>query len=68
MSTEDKVIYGLLRLSLHHNSQVTEVATSFIGNMDYIKNVKKARDAFKKVHDNYNKEYQDLIAFLEQPE
>ena len=65
MSIEDKVLFGLLRLSIHHNSQVLEIATNFIGNMDTKRNIQKARDAFKSVHKNYTKEYEDLIQKLE---
>ena len=66
MNTEDKILFGLLRLSIHHNSQVLEVSTNFIGNMDDNRNRKKCRDAFKQVHSNYTKEYDILMKKLEQ--
>lgn len=66
MNTQDKVLFGLLRLSIHHNSQVLEVATNFIGNMDNKRNIERCRDAFKSVHKNYTKEYEDLMIKLEE--
>lgn len=61
MITEDKVLLGMLRLSLNHNSQVLEIATNFIGNMSDRRNVSRCRKAFDKVHDKYNKEYEMLM-------
>lgn len=66
MNIEDKVLFGLLRISIHHNSQVLEVATNFIGNMDNKRTIEKCRDAFKSVHKNYTKEYEDLMIKLEE--
>lgn len=66
MSQEDKVLYGLLRLSLRHNSQVLEASTYFIGNIVDSRSRKNAVQCFRKIHNIYNKEYEDLISKLEE--
>lgn len=64
MTTEEKVLLGLLRLSIHHNSQVMELATHFVGNMNSKANIRKAHRAFKQVHNSYNDSYEEMVASL----
>lgn len=66
MTAEEKALLGLLRLSINHNSQVMELATHFVGNMNSKVNIRKAHKAFKQVHKSYNDRYEELITNLEQ--
>lgn len=65
MTAEEKALLGILNISIHHNSQVMELATNFIGNMNSKVNIRKAHKAFKQVHKSYNDSYEELINSLE---
>ena len=66
MTVEEKVLLGMLNLSINYNSQVMELATHFVGNMNSKVNIRKAHKAFKQVHKSYIDRYEELIASLEQ--
>ena len=68
MSRQDNLINQLLILSINHNSQVLEIATYYMGNMDRQSNVKRAQEAFINVHESYKKASEEIIALLEEEE